>query len=88
MFDKFAATDAKKAARTKSSPDQDGKDVFTKAEEEAKARFTDETVPESIDEAKNVSETDKDKNNEDKNSQDKEKGKVKESLFSKYLVIT
>ena len=66
MFDKFAARDAKNAARTKSSPDQDGKDVFTRAEEEAKARFTDETVPESIDEAKNVSETDKDKSNEDK----------------------
>ena len=84
MFDKFAAADAKNAARAKSSPDQDGKDVFTRAEEEAKARFTEETVPESIDEAKNVSETDKDKNNEDKNSQDKdkEKGKVKESLFS------
>ena len=72
MFDKFAARDAKNAARTKSSPDQDGKDVFTRAEDEAKARFADETVPESIDEAKNVCESDKDKSSKDKGDETKD----------------
>jgi hypothetical protein len=42
MFDKFAARDAKNAAQAESSLNPDGKDVFTKAEEEAKAIFGDE----------------------------------------------
>ena len=76
MFDKFAAVDAKNAARAKSLLNRDGKDVFTRAEEEAKATFTDETTTESTDETKNISETVK-----DKSDKDKEKGKLEKTFF-------
>lgn len=55
MFDIFAERDAKKAARNESSVNKDGKDVFTRAEEEAKAKFEGEVETESTDVAPNVS---------------------------------
>lgn len=41
MFDKFAARDAKSNSGSKSSLRQNGKDVFTRAEEEAEKTFGD-----------------------------------------------
>ena len=63
MFDIFAARDAKNAARAQSLLNQDGKDVFTRAEEEAKATLEDETTTESTDVANNLL-NEKDKDND------------------------
>ena len=53
MFEKFAASDARNAARSENPLNKDGKDVFTRAEEEAKEKFGEEAATGSSDIEKN-----------------------------------
>lgn len=79
MFEKFAASDARNAARSESSLNKDGKDVFTRAEEEAKQKLGEEAVTGSSDlEKKCTSENKEDTSTTDNGVTTTEEGKIKD----------
>ena len=80
MFEKFAASDAKNAARSENTLNKDGKDVFTRAKEEAKETFGEEAITESPDLAKNCSSEIK----EDTSKAGNDRGKLMFKIFNLY----
>ena len=79
MFEKFAASDARNAAQSENTLNKDGKDVFTRAEEEAKETFGEEAVTESPDLEKNCSSETK----EDTSKAGDDQGKLMFKIFNR-----
>ena len=80
MFDKFAARDAKNEARAQRSLNKDGKDVFARAEEEAKVTLGEEAETKSTDVAANEAESN--------NAAPNETGSVNDGSEKKYETST